>query len=109
VVTIYYLVLAENRGTQWVSQWTLRDQDCTHHIVGQEVRLPPFDPHDRPLIASWVQYDPKRDVEEVDVGAVWVDEQGPEPMPHLLASRLHGARWHLLRPAAEIAPPPVGA
>lgn len=71
-------MLVEDRSKKLVSQWALRSTESDAVVqVGQTIEEPPFHDGDPgPLVASWVQYDPRRDVQEVDVGAVFLDRLG---------------------------------
>jgi hypothetical protein len=87
-----------------VSQWALRRDSSDDAIrVGQLVEEPPFDDGDPgPLVASWVQYDPRRDVQEVDVGAMFLDRLGRPQNQAFFMESLRKKGWHQLRPAQTI-------
>ena len=55
----------------------------------------------RPLIASWVHYDAKHDVQEVDVGVVWLDELGSDVVVQLFWRHFHDDGWRQIRPPYE--------
>ena len=104
MVTIYYLIVVEDRSRQLVSQWTLRDDNPSSVIAGQIIELAPFkDSAPRPLVATWVQHDPKRDIQEIDVGAVWLDEHGTTGSVHeqIFWTHLREAGWIPTRPSFE--------
>src|SRR5512133_2766039 len=101
MVTLYYLVLIEDRRKKLVSQWALRQADSEADIrVGQFVEEAPFDEGDPgPLVASWVQYDPRRDIQEVAVGAVFQESQGVPANQAFFIESLRRNGWHKLRPS----------
>lgn len=53
------------------------------------------------MIASWVHYDAKHDVQEVDVGVVWLDELGSDVVVQLFWRHFHDDGWRQIRPPYE--------
>jgi hypothetical protein len=106
MVTLYYLVLIEDRRRKLVGQWALRRDDSEAAIrVGQFIEEPPFDEGDPgPLVASWVQYDPRRDIQEVDVGSLLQESQGMPANQAFFVESLRRIGWMKLRPSEILEP-----
>jgi hypothetical protein len=90
----------ETGGKKLVSQWALRQEGSEAVIrVGQLIEESPFDDGDPgPLVASWVQYDPRRELQEVVVGTVFLDRLGRTENQAFFLEKLRH-RWRQLRPA----------